>query len=414
MAKVNSNYGKLADSYLFAEIAKRAATFTRDNPNATIYKLGIGDTTEAITPHVLEGLRRGVEKLGDVRTYSGYGNEQGNKALREAIAVFYTQRGVCLDSSEIFVSDGAKTDSANIQSIFSQDSVVAVQDPAYPVYVDSNVASGRTGEFNKERGQYDDLVYMPCNSENDFVPQIPSNLSGKKFPDLIYLCSPNNPTGAVMSRKSLEEFVGAARENKSIIIFDAAYSRYIKDQNMPQSIYEIAGAKECAIEINSFSKIAGFTGVRLGWAVVPKQAVTEDSEAGTLNRMWNRRQTTFFNGASNIAQDGGLEAFSPKGKEECSGLVNCYMNNAKMIRQGLELLNIKVFGGDNAPYLWMQNPNGIGSWEFFDKMLRETHVVTTPGVGFGPSGQGFTRLSSFGHRQDIEKAVTSIVHNLKI
>lgn len=420
MARINQNYAKLSAGYLFPEIARRTREFQEKNPEVKIFRLGIGNTTEPITPHVLEGLKYGVEKLGKVGTYTGYGDEQGDKRLREAVASLYSERGIKIDPSEVFISDGAKPDTANIQSIFALDNTVAVQDPSYPVYVDTNVIAGRTGEFNKENMQYEGLIYMPCNGKNGFVPDVPEKVEGDAdnravtFPDLVYLCSPNNPTGAVIGKKRLEEFVTAAKRNRSVIIFDAAYNWFIRDQNLPKSIYEIDGAQESAIEINSFSKLLGFTGVRLGWTVVPKKLVTGDSEPGKLNSLWNRRQTTFFNGASNIAQEGGLYSLSPQGRKESQGLVDFYMENAGIIKSGLESLGITVLGGVNAPYLWMKNPNAIKSWDFFDKMMNEAHVVTTPGVGFGPAGEGFTRLSAFGHRENVQEAVESIKHNLKI
>jgi len=423
MAKINSNYAKLAAGYLFPEINKRVSAFASANPGVNVYRLGIGNTTEAIPAHILSGLSFGAEKLGKRETYSGYGDEQGDKRLREAIANYYLDVDAKIAPNEVFVSDGAKCDSANIQSIFSRDNVIAVQDPAYPVYIDTNVIAGRTGKFDSKSGQYEGIIYMPCTEEEGFIPNVSSFRikTGEKFhglrinlkADLIYLCSPNNPTGAVMNRKSLENFVQYARENKSVIIFDAAYSWYVKDPDLPKSIYQIEGANECAIEIQSFSKLAGFTGVRLGWAVVPMALAVKNSKPGQLNGMWNRRQTTFFNGASNIAQEGGLYVLSPEGRSECGGLVNYYMNNAGIIRKGLESMGIKVYGEDNAPYVWMKNPNGMKSWDFFDKMLKEARVVTTPGAGFGPSGEGYTRLSAFGHTERVQEAVESIKKNLE-
>ena len=409
MAKINLNYRKLSAGYLFQEIGRRTKEFTENNPGIKVMKLGIGNTTEPITPTVLSGLHFGVEKLGKIETYTGYGDEQGDKRLREALVKFYEKKGIVLDLTEIFISDGAKPDTANIQSIFGLENIVAVQDPSYPVYVDTNVIAGRTNEFNENKNQYDGIVYMPCNKENIFFPEIPN-----KKVDLIYLCFPNNPTGAVATKEQLKKFVDYARENKAIIIFDAAYSAFISDSNLPKSIYEIDGAKECSIEINSFSKIAGFTGIRLGWTIVPKDLITENSRPEELNFMWNRRQTTFFNGASNIAQEGGLAALTEQGQKECKILADYYITNAKIIKQGLEAIGLKVFGGDNAPYLWVQTPNKMDSWEFFDKLLKETCVVGTPGSGFGPSGQGYFRLSAFGHKKDIENAVESIKNNLKL
>ena len=308
---------------------------------------------------------------------------------------------------EIFVSDGAKSDSANIQGIFSQDCVVAVQDPAYPVYVDSNVIFGRTGAASKSG--YEGLVYMPCTEENGFFPELPD-----RKVDLIYICSPNNPTGAVATKEQLKIFVDYANEHKAVILFDSAYAAFITDPDLPRSIYEIEGAETCAIEMNSFSKTAGFTGVRLAWTIVPKALVTEDSEAGKVHALWTRRQNTFFNGASNVVQAGGLAALSKEGREQTDAQVAFYLENARIINDGLKSLGITTYGGGNAPYVWLKTPNGLTSWEFFDKLLNECHVVGTPGSGFGPAGEGFFRLSAFGHRENVEKAVLSLKNNLSL
>jgi LL-diaminopimelate aminotransferase len=407
MARVNANYGKLQAGYLFPEIAKRTRAFQQAHPDAKIMRLGIGNTTEPLTPAIIAGLHEGVDRLADVKTYTGYGDEQGMQAMREALAKRYQRYGVTLEATEFFVSDGAKTDSANIQSIFAEDNVVAVQDPAYPVYVDSNVIGGRTGKADK--GTYAGLVYMPCTDENQFFPELPERKA-----DLIYLCSPNNPTGAVATIKQLKRFVDYAREHRAVIIFDAAYAAFISDSRLPRTIYEVEGAKECAIEINSFSKECGFTGVRLGWTIVPHALVCEDGEAGRLNQLWLRRQTTMFNGASNVVQYGGLAALSEQGEAESADVIAYYMHNAKVIREGLQSIGITCYGGVNAPYVWMKTPGGLSSWEFFDKLLNETHVVGTPGAGFGPNGEGYFRLSAFGHREDIEAAVSSIKTRLQL
>ncbi len=407
MAKINSNYRKLAAGYLFPEIARRQRAFEAKNPGVSLMRLGIGNTTEPLTPAVLAGLHKGVDNLSERATYTGYGDEQGLTALREALQVFYAGRGVNLGVDEFFVSDGAKSDVGNLQSIFSTDNVVAIQDPAYPVYVDSNVIFGRTGDFLQDLGQYGGIVYMPSTQKEQFVPKPP-----QEHVDLIYLCSPNNPTGAVMSHAELAEFVAYAKEHKSVIIFDAAYSEYISDPTLPRSIYEIEGAQECAIEINSLSKFAGFTGVRLGWTIVPKALMVEDSTAGEVNALWNRRQCTFFNGASNVVQAGALAVFSEAGLQESRELVAYYMENARIIRTGLLKKGFSVTGGDNAPYLWLQTPKGVSSWEFFDTLMKRAHVIGTPGSGFGPGGEGYFRLSAFGHREDIVRAVQSIVDNL--
>ncbi|MDO8481930.1 MAG: LL-diaminopimelate aminotransferase [bacterium] len=395
MAKINSNFKKVSQSYFFLEMAKRVKPFKDAHPEVKLLKLGIGNTTEPIVPTVIKGLRMGVEKLSKQETYTGYGDEQGDTRLRKAIAEWYGNRNVSVDPSEVFVSDGAKADCANILSIFSDGSVVAVGDPVYPVYLDSGTISGKR------------VVYMPALEKDGFIPELP-----REKVDLIFLCSPNNPTGSVMTKGQLGEFVDYARKNKSIIIFDAAYSEYISDTNLPKSIYEIDGSKSCAIEIQSFSKSAGFTGIRLGWTIVPKELVTEDGDIGTLNQCWNRRQTTMFNGASNIAQEGGLAVLSPEGQKETHEQVNYYMGNARIIREGLADSEFKVFGGENAPYIWLKCPKGVSSWEFFDELVTKAHVITTPGCGFGENGEGYMRVSAFGHRADIEMAVQSVKENL--
>jgi len=379
-------------------MSKRTREFQIKNPGIEVIKLGIGNTTEPLPPTVIKGLKNGVKKLSNASKYTGYGDEQGDIRLRTALAEWYKKRGIVFDPSEIFISDGAKPDCANIQSLFSKNAVVAIQNPVYPVYLDSNILAGR----NK-------IIFMSCSEKNDFFPDVP-----KQKIDLIYICSPNNPTGAVISRKKLSQVVDYAKKHKAIIIFDAAYSEFISDSDIPKSIYEIHGAKTCAVEIQSFSKFAGFTGVRLGWSVVPKQLVAEDSIPGQLNQMWNRRQTTMFNGASNIVQEGGLAVLSEKGQKECRKIISYYMENAKIIKTGLTKLGFIVFGGVNAPYLWVKTPNKMSSWEFFDKLLEEARVVCTPGVGFGSEGEGYVRISSFGHRENIIKAVEGIQKNLKI
>ncbi len=407
MAKINTHFNKLSGSYFSAQIVQRMQAFQAANPGVEVLKLGIGNTTEPITPSILAGLRKGVENLASASTYTGYGDEQGDQRLRQAFAAWYGKIGVKLEPSEIFISDGAKPDTANIQQIFDPASVIAVQDPVYPVYVDSNVIAGRTGAYKD--GLYEGIVYMPCTEENEFFPQMPTERV-----DLIYFCSPNNPTGAVATREQLKTLVDFALEKKAIIIFDAAYTIYISDDTLPRSIYEIDGAKECAIEISSLSKSAGFTGVRLGWTVVPHALRTEASEPGVVNQLWNRRQTTMFNGASNIVQEGGLAALSEQGQRECQELVDYYMHNARVIKEGLGSMRLTVHGGENAPYIWLKTPGGMGSWAFFDKLLAEAHVVGIPGNSFGPEGEGYFRLSAFGHRADIEKAVASIKKNLKL
>ncbi len=407
MAKINKNFQKLKSSYLSVQINKRTKAFQVKHPGSQIYKLGIGNTTEPLPGSVISGLQAGVDKLSDVKTYTGYGEETGDNRLREALSEKYSKNGIILDFQEIFISDGAKPDTANIQSIFSIDSVVAVQDPVYPVYVETNVIAGRTGEY--ENGKYKGLVYLPCTKENNFVPYLPEIKV-----DLMYLCSPNNPTGAVLTKEQLKKFVDYALKNKAIIIYDAAYEAFIRNNDLPHSIYEIEGAKECAIEVGSFSKSSGFTGVRVGWTVVPMDLVGEDAKKGEVNALWARRQVTMFNGASNIAQEGALAVLSDKGQKECNKIVAYYMENAQIIKTAFDNLGFEVFGGENAPYIWIKTPGKLTSWEFFDKLLDEAHVVGTPGSIFGPHGEGYFRLSAFGHREDIEKAVKSIEEKLKI
>jgi len=391
MVKINENYAKEKKNYLFIEIAKRTAEFKKQNPGVKLLSLGIGNTTLPLSQSVIEGLNKGVKYLADISTYTGYGDEQGNSDLRQSLVEFYKKRGIDIDVNEIFVSDGAKPDTANLQSIFAKDSVAAIQDPSYPVYVETNMIAGKK------------IVYMPCTPENNFVPELPA-----QHVDLIYICSPNNPTGAVLTKETLKKFVDFANQNQAIIIFDAAYFAYIKDPALPKSIYEIEGAKTCAIEVNSFSKWAGFTGVRLGWTVVPFSLKGEDVEEGQINHIWKRRQTTMFNGASNVAQVGGIAVLTEKGQKESQKLVDYYMENAKIIEGGLKNNGFAVYGGENAPYLWVKTPSGKTSWEFFDILLNQANVVVTPGVGFGPSGEGFIRISAFGNRKDIEEAVQRI------
>lgn len=397
MAEINENYNKLPKTYLFSEIAKRTRAFSEKNPEVQLLKLGIGNTTLPLTKTVIEGLHSGVEKLADVKTYTGYGDEQGNSSLRKAVTQWYKERGITIEETEVFISDGAKSDSANITSIFADNSVVAITDPVYPVYQDSNIIAGKK------------IVLMDCTAENGFIPKVP-----KTKVDVIFLCSPNNPTGAVATKAQLKEFVGYAAANKAVIIFDAAYSEYISDDELPKSIYQIPSAKTCAIEIQSFSKMAGFTGVRLGWTIVPKELRVQGSELGEVNSLWNRRQTTMFNGASNIVQAGGIAVLSQEGQTESKKLINYYMASARIIKNALESIGLKVFGGENAPYIWVECPKGLSSWEFFDKLLNECHVICTPGAGFGSKGEGYIRLSAFGQRENIEKAIKLIKENLKL
>jgi len=409
MVKINPYYLDLPNTYLFSEVGRRAREYQARNPGVRLLRLGVGNTTEPLPPTVIAGLHRGVDRLAGAATYTGYGDDLGDARLRQRIAeVKYRARGVEVAVDEVFISDGAKPDTANIQTIFSQDALVAVQDPAYPVYVDTNVTAGRTGKLLPS-GLYERLLYMPCRAEDDFFPALPRGPV-----DLIYLCSPNNPTGAVLTRDQLGRIVEFALEKGAVILYDAAYECFIQDPSLPRSIYEVPDARRCAIELGTFSKEAGFTGVRLGWTVVPKGMAADAANARSLNELWNRRTTTFFNGASNVAQEGGLAALTPEGQAENRRVIDHYLGNAAVIREGLESLGLTVHGGANAPYLWLRTPGGMPSWSFFEKMLEEAHVVSTPGVGFGPSGEGYMRLSAFGHRADVEAAVDSLRANLRI
>lgn len=404
MARSNEDFAMLNAGYLFPEIARRIGEWQQRNPGEKVLRLGIGNTTEPITPHIAEAMRNKVDSLTCRDTYTGYGDEQGDTALREALRRHYLEEyGVALPASAFFISDGAKSDAANIQSIFSRKSIIAVQDPAYPVYVDSNVAGGHTGCYDRSSDGYSGIIYMKADEGNGFIPVPPETHA-----DLIYLCFPNNPTGAAATREQLEAFVDYAHRHKAIIIFDAAYSDYIETPGIPHSIYEVEGALDCAIEISSFSKNAGFTGVRLGWSVVPEHLATEDDDTSILHRFWNRRQTTFFNGASNIAQAGGIAALDSEGRKECASLVSYYKGNARIIRGTLEGAGLTCYGGVDSPYVWTKCPDGMTSWEFFSYLLEKAHVATTPGSGFGPSGEGFVRISAYGHREDIEMAAEAI------
>lgn len=394
MVKRNSNMGKLKAGYLFPEIARRKREFLAKNPKAKIISLGIGDTTEPLTRHIASGLSNESKALSTRKGYTGYGDEQGLTELRNRIAAkIYNGK---ISGEEVFVSDGAKPDTGRLQMMFGPRKI-AVQDPAYPVYTDSSVIIGSSGNYNQGKQNFDGITYMECNPENNFFP----DFGRAKDAELIFFCSPNNPTGAAASREQLRELVGFARKNKSIIIFDAAYSQFIRDRKLPRSIFEIDGAREVAIEVNSFSKPIGFAGVRLGWTIVPSELRYDD---GTQVRQdWNRIMTTVFNGASNIAQHGALAALSGAGMNEMKKTVSYYMENARIIKSCLVSLGYEAYGGDNAPYLWARL-RGRKSWELFEELLEKCHVVTTPGVGFGPSGEGFIRFSAFGHREDIEEA----------
>lgn len=409
MAKINENYLKLQGSYLFAETARRVAKFKNDNPDANIIRLGIGDVTKPLVPSVINSLHKAVDEMGQKETFRGYGPEQGYEFLIEkVIENDFKPYGVDLEVDEVFISDGSKCDVANIQEIFGTDNKVAITDPVYPVYLDTNVMAGRTGVIKD--GKYSDIVYLPCNAENKFIPQLPTEKV-----DMIYLCLPNNPTGTTLSKTELKKWVDYARENKAVILFDAAYEAFIQEDDIPHSIYEIEGAKEVAIEFRSFSKTAGFTGTRCAYTVVPKtvMAYTQAGEAHSLNKLWNRRQTTKFNGVSYIIQRAAEAAYSPEGQKEIKETIQYYMTNAKIIKEGLESIGIQVFGGVNAPYIWLKTPNNMDSWEFFDLLLSKAHIVGTPGTGFGPSGAGYFRLTAFGSRENTEAAIERIKTKLK-
>ena len=402
MIRVNENYLKLKRGYLFPEIGRRTAAYARQHPEARIIRLGIGDVTLPLPGACVAALREAAGEMGRAETFRGYGPEQGYEFLREAIIENeYRSRGVELEAEEVFVSDGSKCDTGNIQEIFALESKVAICDPVYPVYVDTNVMAGRTGEAD-EAGRYGGLVYLACTPENHFTPAPPA-----KPVDLIYLCYPNNPTGAVASRAALARWVEYARENRAIILFDAAYEAYITEGGIPHSIYEIPGAKEVAIEFRSFSKTAGFTGVRCAYTVAPRalKAWTAGGKAVEVNRLWNRRHGTKFNGVSYVVQRAAEAAYSAAGKEEVRRLVGYYLENARVIRERLGKMGYTVHGGVNAPYLWVKTPGGLTSWQFFDKLLAEAQVVGTPGSGFGPAGEGYFRFTAFGERGQIEEAM---------
>ena len=406
MFKVNDNYLKLPGSYLFSTIGKKVNAYSAAHPDKKIIRLGIGDVTQPLAPAIIDALHGAVDEMGKAETFHGYAPDLGYEFLRNAIAENdYKARGCDIAPDEIFVSDGAKCDCGNIQEIFSLDNKIAVCDPVYPVYVDSNVMAGRTGTYDPKSETWSDVIYMPCLAENGFAPELP-----KETPDLIYLCFPNNPTGATITKAQLQEWVDYANKVGAVILYDAAYEAYISEPDVPHSIYECEGARTCAIEFRSFSKNAGFTGVRCGYTVVPKEltAATLEGKRIPLNRLWNRRQCTKFNGTSYITQRGAEAIYSPEGKEQIKATIHYYMTNARIMKEGLESTGLKVFGGENAPYLWVKAPRGISSWKFFEQMLYEANVVGTPGVGFGPSGEGYIRLTAFGERADCEKAMKRI------
>lgn len=401
MFTINDNYLKLQGSYLFSNIAKKVAAYKEEHPEANIIRLGIGDVTQPLAPVIIDALHKAVDEMGTPEGFRGYGPEQGYDFLREAIvANDYQARGCQISADEIFVSDGAKCDVGNIQEIFGQNNTVAVCDPVYPVYVDTNVMAGRTGAFNPVTGGFDRLVYMPCTEDNGFAPALPTQV-----PDLIYLCFPNNPTGAAIKKDALQAWVDYANKNGSIILYDAAYEAYISEDDVPHSIYECEGARTCAIEMHSFSKNAGFTGLRLGFTVIPKDIAVNGT---SLHSLWNRRHGTKYNGAPYIVQRAGEAVYSAEGKKQLKAQVAYYMENARIIREGLQAAGFTAYGGVNAPYIWLKTPDNLSSWEFFDKLLQEVQVVGTPGSGFGASGEGFFRLTAFGTRENTQEALERI------
>ena len=406
MININENFLNLQDSYLFSTIAKKVAEFQKNNPDKKIIKLGIGDVTRPIVPAVLDAMHKAVDELGKEETFRGYGPEQGYEFLREKIVQNdYAKRGVTISPDEIFVSDGAKCDCGNIGDILGIDNTVAITDPVYPVYLDTNVMAGRSGNYNSESGAYENIIYMPATAENNFTPQFP-----KKVPDMIYLCFPNNPTGTTLSKNELRKWVDYAKENKSLILFDSAYEAFISEEDVPHTIYEIEGAKEVAIEFRSFSKTAGFTGVRCAYTVVPKElkGYTKDGKEIALNPLWNRRHGTKFNGVSYPVQRAAEAVYTEEGQKQIKENIAYYMNNAKIIKEGLKEVGYTVYGGVNAPYIWLKVPDGLTSWEFFDKLLSKANVVGTPGVGFGPSGEGYFRLTAFGTKENTTEAIERI------
>lgn len=401
MLKINDNYLKLPGSYLFSTIAKKVQAFTEANPDKKIIRLGIGDVTQPLSPAIITALHNAVDDMSKAETFHGYAPDLGYAFLRETIAANdYAARGCDIAADEIFISDGAKSDSGNIGDIFSVDNKIAVCDPVYPVYVDTNAMAGRTGDYLADQQKWSNVIYMPCTSETNFAPELP-----KETPDIIYLCFPNNPTGSTITKPELQKWVDYANEKEAVIIYDAAYEAYISEENVPHFIYECDGAKTCAIELRSFSKNAGFTGVRLGFTVIPKALKREGT---TLHSLWARRHGTKFNGAPYIVQRAGEAVYSEAGKEQTKQLIAYYMNNAKVILEGLKAAGYTVSGGVNAPYIWLKTPDKMTSWEFFDNLLEKANVVGTPGSGFGPSGEGYFRLTAFGSYENTIAAVERI------
>ena len=408
MAKINENFLELQDSYLFSTIAKKVAEFQKNNPDKEIIRLGIGDVTKPIVPAVIDAMHKAVDEIGTDEGFKGYGPEQGYEFLKKAIQENdYKSRGVDIELDEIFISDGAKCDCGNIVDIFGIGNKVAITDPVYPVYLDTNVMSGRSGKYDEASGKYENILYMPVTAENNFIPELP-----KEKVDMIYLCFPNNPTGTVLRKEELKKWVDYAKQNKAIILYDAAYEAFIEEDGIPHTIYEIEGAKDVAIEFRSYSKTAGFTGVRCAFAVIPKtvKGYTENGDEVSLNKLWNRRTCTKFNGASYIVQRAAEAIYTEEGQKQIKENIAYYKQNAKIIKEGLEKAGYKVYGGVNAPYIWLKVPEGLTSWEFFDKLLAEANVVGTPGSGFGPNGEGYFRLTAFGTTENTKKAIERIIN----
>lgn len=404
MIRVNESYLKLQGSYLFSEIASRIKKYSQENPMKKIIKLGIGDVTKPLCPSIVNRLKDAVEDMGTEKGFHGYGPEQGYDFLRTKInEMDFRKRGIRIDDDEIFVSTGAKEDTGNFQELFAQDVKIAITDPVYPVYLDTNVMAGRAGDF--VNGRYSNIYYLECTEENNYTPELP-----EEPVDLIYLCFPNNPTGQVLKKEELTKWVKYAKENNALILFDAAYEAFIREPDIPHSIYEIPGAKDVAVEFRSLSKTAGFTGTRCAYTIVPKNIMINDEKSNvhSLNKLWNRRQTTKFNGVAYIIQKGAFQTFTEQGREEINKLIDYYLGNAEVIRDGIESLGIKLSGGINSPYIWFRTPNGISSWDFFSLLLEKYQVVGTPGVGFGKCGEGHFRLSAFGNRDEVLEAVNRI------
>jgi LL-diaminopimelate aminotransferase len=411
MVKINENFLKMEDSYLFSTVANKVSKYQQDNPDKNIIKLGIGDVTKPIANKIIEQMKKAVDELGKSNTFRGYGPEQGYEFLRKAIVKYdYERRGIQILPDEVFISDGSKCDCGNIVDLFDINNKIAITDPVYPVYLDTNIISGRTGKYNTETGRYDGVIYIPCTYENDFIPELP-----QEIPDIIYLCFPNNPTGTVISKEELARWVKYAKENNSIILYDAAYEAFITEENIPHTIYEIEGAKEVAIEFKSFSKTAGFTGIRCAYTIVPKELKIKlnNGKEVSLNKLWNRRQCTKFNGVSYITQRAAEAIYTEEGQKEIKENIKYYLENAKIIREGLDEVGIQHCGGINSPYIWIKVPNNMKSWKFFDMLLEKANIVGTPGVGFGPSGEGYFRLTAFGERKNTEEAMKRIKETLQ-